>query len=402
MNNIEVIICLVLLFMAVPDVCRKLGRPALAFSAFAVFGILLGPVVPDGVRTMLQQAGQVGFLLLLFEVGLEIDLPCFRDLLRPLRFAALWSVVQYPLVFGLSFLVGLDWMESLVAAAALTACSVGMAHPVWKHYPGLSEEPKQFTLQTMVALETLAIVLLAVETTALGEGVNWFTLLKLAGIVVTVLLIARFSTHLTKLFQVVLERTTHWRVHFLVLLVLTICALGQRLGLDAAKTAFFLGLFMSRARHDGQRLEDYMAPISHRFLIPVFFVALGLQINWRLFLDQLVLLAVAAAFVLLAAREVLHRRWLKTGGDRRSFLLLCPNLTIVALAAKAMFDHGTDARLTAWLVLTGLFVTIPSILLLPAGVEKNAGSVRLHEQTAIPATSAPEAVPAASVSKSTP
>jgi len=368
-NNIEIIICLVLLFMAVPDVCRKLGRPALAFSAFVVFGLLLGPLAPRGVRTMLEQAGQLGFLLLLFEVGLEIDLPRFRELLRPLRFAATWAVVQYPLVFALAHLVGLNWLESLVAAAALTACSVGMAHPAWKSYPGLEEGPKTFNLQVMVLLETLAIILLAVETTALGKGVNWFTLLKLAGIVVTVFLIARFSTHLTKLFQWVLERTTHWRVHFLVLLVLAICALGQRLGLDAAKTAFFLGLFMSRARHDGKRLEEYMAPISHRFLIPVFFVSLGLEIDWRLFLDELVLLAVAAAFVLLAAREVLHRRWFKTGGDQRAFLLLCPNLTIVALAAKAMLDHGTDARLTAWLVLTGLFMTIPSILLLPAGPE---------------------------------
>ena len=115
-----------------------------------------------------------------------------------------------------------------------------------------------------------------------------------------------------------------------------------------------------------------MAPISHRFLIPVFFVALGLEINWRLFLDPVLLLAVGAAFILLTSREVLHRRWLKTGGDRRAFLLLCPNLTIVALATKAMLDRGTDARLAAWLVLTGLFITIVSILLLPAGTEEHA------------------------------
>ena len=60
-------------------------------------------------------------------------------------------------------------------------------------------------------------------------------------------------------------------------------------------------------------------------------------------------------------------RWLKTGGDHHAFLLLCPNLTLVALAAKAMIAHGTDAKLTAWLVLTGLFMTIPSLLVLPAG-----------------------------------
>jgi len=366
-NNIEVIVCLVLLFMAVPDLCRKLGRPALVFSAFVVFGFLLGPLANPQVRTMLEQAGQVGFLLLLFEVGLEIDLPPLREFIRPLRRAASWALLQYPLAFGLGMLAGLDWLQAFVAAAALTACSVGMAHPAWKNYPGFAPEPKQFLLHVMVALEVMAIIVLAVETTVLKSGWSWIVLMKLAGIVVTIYLIARFAAHLKTLFQTILERTTHWRIHWLVLLVLAVCAIGERLGLDATKTAFFLGLAMSRAKHDGLPLEEYIAPISHRFLIPVFFVALGLQIEWRWLLDWTALLAVGSAGLLLGAREVLHRRWLKSGGDKRAFLLLCPNLTIVALAAKAMLDHGTDAKLTAWLVMTGLFVTIPSLLLLPSG-----------------------------------
>jgi len=107
MSNIEVIICLVLLFMAVPDVCKKVGRPALVFSAFVLFGLLINPLVNEGVRTMLKQAGEVGFLLLLFEVGLEIDLPRFRQFVRPLRFAVTWALVQYPLLFGLGFVADL-------------------------------------------------------------------------------------------------------------------------------------------------------------------------------------------------------------------------------------------------------------------------------------------------------
>jgi len=367
MSNIEIIICLLLLFMAVPDFCRKLGRPALAFSAFAIFGIALAPLANAQVSTMLQQAGQVGFLLLLFEVGLEIDLPPLREFVRPLRRAAVWAALQYPVAFALASFAGLDWLQSLVAAAALTACSVGMAHPAWKGYPGLAPGPKQFLLHVMVALEVMAIIVLAIETTALKAGWSWIIALKLAGIVVTIFLIARFAARLTDLFQTILERTTHWRLHWLVLLVLAICALGERLGLDAAKTAFFLGLAMSRATHDGLPLEDYIAPISHRFLIPVFFVALGLQIEWRFLVDWTALLAAGSAGLLLGVRQILQRRWLKTDGDHRAFLLLCPNLTIVALAAKAMIDHGTDANLTAWLVLTGLFMTIPSLLLLPSG-----------------------------------
>jgi CPA2 family monovalent cation:H+ antiporter-2 len=381
MNNIEVIIFLLLLFMAVPDVCRKLGRPALVFSAFVIFGIALGPFANPQVSTMLEQAGELGFLLLLFEVGLEIDLPRMKELTAPLRRAISWALVQYPLAFLLGTFAGLDCIQALVAAAALCACSVGMAHPAWKDYPGLTDEAKKFLLNVMVALEVLAIVVLAVETSVLKSGPHWTILLKLVGIAVTIYLIARFSPHLTNLFQVILERTTHWRIHLLVLLVLAVCAVGQRLGLDGAKTAFFLGLAMSRFKHDDLPLAEVIAPISHRFLIPIFFVALGLQIEWRWLLDATALLALGGAGLLLGVREILHRRWLKTGGDQRAFLLLCPNLTLVALAAKTMVDHGTNPKLTGWLVLTGLFMTIPSLMLLPAG---SNGNVPAAEKPAMP------------------
>ena len=87
MNSIETIICLILLLMAVPDLCHKFGRPALANAFFVISGLLLEPLMQTDVRTMVEQVGEVGFLLVLFEVGLEIDLPKLRDFLAPLRYA---------------------------------------------------------------------------------------------------------------------------------------------------------------------------------------------------------------------------------------------------------------------------------------------------------------------------
>ena len=113
MSAIETIICLILLLMAVPDVCRKLGRPALANVCFVVFGLALGPVVKTDVATMVKEAGEVGFLLVLFEVGLEINLPKLRELVPSLRFAAIWLLVQYPLVLALAHASGLNLPEGL-------------------------------------------------------------------------------------------------------------------------------------------------------------------------------------------------------------------------------------------------------------------------------------------------
>ncbi len=370
MDSIETIICLILLLMAVPDLCRKFGRPALANAFFVIFGLMLGPLVQTDVKTMVDQAGEVGFLLVLFEVGLEIDLPKFREFIPSLRYAVLWSLVQYILILALANAAGLNLPEGILAAAALGSCSLSMAYFGWKNYPGLTGAPRDFVLQIMIALEVLAIVILSVGGIAVAHGLSWLILLKLAGIAVTVYLISRFATHVVKLFQWIIQKTTHWRVHFLVLLVLIICAIGERLGLSAAKTAFFLGLFMSRAEFQGQNVEEYIAPISRRFLIPIFFMSLGLLIDARMLFSYTALLAFCGAFLLIGFREVIHRRWLKTGGDVGTYLLLCPNLTMAALAAKTLLQGDSRAAAT-WVVLSGLFLSVISLLMLPRVVEEN-------------------------------
>ena len=123
MNTVEAVIFLILLFMAVPDVCRHFGRPALIYSAFTLFGVLLSPLVDAGVKQMLGEAGKVGFLLLLFEVGLEIELSKFRSLLPALRYTAGWVLAQYPLLLLVTTAFGMGLLESLMSCAALTACS---------------------------------------------------------------------------------------------------------------------------------------------------------------------------------------------------------------------------------------------------------------------------------------
>jgi hypothetical protein len=78
------------------------------------------------------------------------------------------------------------------------------------------------------------------------------------------------------------------------------------------------------------------------------------------------LLAFGLAGVLLGAREVMHRRWLKSGAESSAYLLLCPNLTLVALAANVLLERSAASQPAAWLLLAGLFVTVPAISFLPA------------------------------------
>lgn len=75
-----------------------------------------------------------------------------------------------------------------------------------------------FFVNVMVRLETIAMLLLVVKTAALGKG---------------------FRASLKKLMESVLGLSTPWRVYVLAVPVLLVCAHGERLGLDAAKSAFY-------------------------------------------------------------------------------------------------------------------------------------------------------------------
>ena len=364
MNSIEIIIGLILLLMAVPDLCRKFNRPALANAMFVVFGLVISPVLTTEATELLIQAGAVGFLLVLLEVGLEIDLPKLREMLGPMRFAAGWVLIQFPVIVMLATVAGLELPAAMLAAAALTGCSLSMSYQGWKQYPGLAGAARDHVLHIMVTLELIAVVVLSVGAVGVEKGFGWTMLVKLAGIAVVIIIISRFSTRLVNVFQRVIEESTHWRVHILVLLVLVVCAVGERLGLAAAKTAFFLGLFMSHARYRGVHIEEHIAPISRRFLIPIFFVSLGLKVDERLLFSYTALLALLGAFLLIGLRDMMHRRLLATGGDRNTFLLFCPNLTMAALAATALLNAGQVPAAT-WTIFSGLFLSVAAIALLP-------------------------------------
>jgi Kef-type K+ transport system membrane component KefB len=110
-------------------------------------------------------------------------------------------MVQYPVVLELGFLAGLSVPDAILAAAALTSCSLSMAYLGWKHYPGLPGASRGFVVQIMIALEVLAILILSVGSVGSDHGSGWLILFKLAGMAVTVYLIGRFAAHMVKMFE---------------------------------------------------------------------------------------------------------------------------------------------------------------------------------------------------------
>ncbi|MDR1191610.1 MAG: cation:proton antiporter [Verrucomicrobiales bacterium] len=369
MTQIDVTILVLLLLMIVPGLCRKLGHAALIYPVYILSGVVFGALIDGDARQLLTQVGEFGFVFLLFTIGLEIDLPGKRESLTALRNAAFWMLAQIPALTVTGVWLGFDWGASLLSASALCACSVSMTYHAWQDYPHRDAAARRTVLLWMVALEVLAVLLVTAAGATLKNEHYARIPLHLGGIALAVALVAYCAQFLAKLVNRLLEFTNRWQVHFIALLVLVVAAVGERLGLAAPKTAFFLGLFISGATHEGLALERHLRPLAERLLIPVFFTSLGILIPPGAVCSWTGLAGLAAALALLMLRWGLYRVWWRRWlpGNDRTFLIVCPNLTIVAVAVKTLMAAEVRPELGQCLLIMGLTVSVASILLLPKG-----------------------------------
>jgi len=379
MTPIEVTLFVILLLMTVPGICRKLGHASLIYPVYIVAGIIFGALADHHAFSLLTEVGEFGFIILLFTIGLEIDLPNKKESLTALRNASFWMLVQIPGLTAIGVMLGFDLVASLLSATALCACSVGMTYHAWQNYPHRDEETRRNTLLWMVALEVLAVLLIAAADAKIKSTHYWQIPMHLIGIILAVALVAYCAQFLAKLINRLLEFTTNWRVHFIALLVFAVAAVGERLGLSAPKTAFFFGLFISGTTHEGVAMEQHLRPIAQQLLIPIFFVSLGILIPPGVVFSWIGLIGLVAGLLILALRYVLYKawwhRWLP--GNDKTFLIVCPNLTIVAVAVKTLMDSTVKPELTQCLLIMGFVISVTSIFLLPKRVpepEPPAGS----------------------------
>ena len=375
MREIEAFILVILMMMGLPDLLGRLRRSALLYPAYLLAGVVAGPLLTPDASRLLHEIGKFGFILMLFGIGLEIDLPGGAQLRRGAAAAVRWLAPQYVVLFTAAMVLAMyvgrlppdtAWRGATVASLALAGCSISIAFPAWLAFRGLKPAQKADLLYMMVCVEVATILLLSPARFLLGRGALADLLLQLAGMAASVALVWWGAGRLPGRMFGIFQRMTQWKVHFIVLFVFAFAAIGGRLGLSPAKAAFFLGLGMSRVTREGWAIDHHLRPLGQRLLIPVFLVSLGSHLPLRA--DALPALgaALATAVLLMAMRDSLYRRWVApAAGAPSAHWLAGPNLTMVAIAVSLSQEAGGNALLTEWAAFTGLFVTVGSMLMLP-------------------------------------
>ena len=242
---------------------------------------LIDPIKNLDVANMVLLLGEIGVILLLFQVGLEMDLGEMAKVGKPaLLVAIIGVVVPFSAGFGVACAFGESGKISLFIGAALTATSVGITARVLGDLRALALRESRIVLGAAVADDVLGLIILTVVVKVVTEGsisasVVFETIgLALGFLVITGLLaIYVIPKAFTRIDRVAKSSTTIVAVSFALMLALSLLA-------NQAKLAFIIGAFMAGLAvgrsQQHERIAEGLNPLGHIF-IPVFFASIGIN-----------------------------------------------------------------------------------------------------------------------------
>jgi CPA2 family monovalent cation:H+ antiporter-2 len=337
MSGLEITLIYLLAAVLGVVVCRLFKLPAML--GYLGVGVLIGPNAlalsqnADNVRHL----GEFGVVFLMFVIGLDFNLPKLRAMRKHVFGLGLAQVVVTMLVATCAELAmaawfptlwGMDWRTALALSSALAMSSTAIVVKLMVERLELESEHGKRVMGVLL-LQDLAVVPMLVLIPALGAPAeSLIEALTLAGIkgalLVTVLLIG--GQHLMRRWLTAVARRKSAELFVLNLLLVTLglAWMTERAGLSLALGAFIAGMLISETEYKHQ-VETDIRPF-HDVLLGLFFISIGMLLDWRLVLERwpLVLLLLVVPILFKAALVTLLARVLgaSTGVAMRAGLYL--------------------------------------------------------------------------------
>jgi len=257
---------------------RRLGLPAIV--GYLVVGLVVSPFTPGYVasRQQLELLADVGVVLLLFEVGIEVDLDRLRREHGPLLWAAPAQALLSMAIAGGAFVaIGLEPLSAaLVGLCVALSSSVVIVNITRSRRRTTDRETEVALLGWSVLQDLVGVSLAAILLAALDSGRRSLPE-ALAGLVAFGVL----AVVVAQLLPFVLRRLREEHDLFLIASVasgLTVAGIGAvTFGVPLALAAFVGGLAITES-HEADEARRRLLPFRDVFAV-LFFVAIGTLVD---------------------------------------------------------------------------------------------------------------------------
>ena len=285
-----------IVYLAAAVVCVPLAKALRLGSVlgYLAAGCIIGPfglrVVSDPESTL--HFAEIGVVLMLFVIGLELDLRHLWTLRRAVFGGGLLQLAGAALPLGLGALaLGLPWQGALVAGLALALSSTAVSMQIMGEKNLLPTPVGRTAFALLLFQDIAAIPLLALVPFLAAEASTTVSFTALARVLGAVLLVVVIGRFLTRPVLRVVARTGQREVFsaFTLLLVLGIAELMAGAGISMALGAFLAGALLagSEYRH---ALSTDIEPFRG-LLMGLFFIAVGMSVDFGLLAREPLLMA---------------------------------------------------------------------------------------------------------------
>lgn len=261
-----------------------------------LIGLILGPTALNmlgwpifsggHLEETLGDMAHLGVLFLMFIAGLEVEMEAMRRAGRPAIWAGVLGVlVPIGLGLGVSLLFGFGPLEGMFIGLMLAATSVSISAQTMIELGVLRSRVGVALLGAAVVDDLLVILLVSVSTAMIGGGsglgqILWVMARMLLFLALAIWLGARWIPRL----PVRVERLpiSEGVMALVVVILLFFAWAAEALGSVAAITgAFLAGLAFARSPLH-QHIRDRMHTLAYAWVVPIFFVHIGLEADARM------------------------------------------------------------------------------------------------------------------------
>jgi Kef-type K+ transport system membrane component KefB len=351
-----------------PLLARRLRLPAVVLEI--LFGLLIGPEVIGLIGAETASEGfvlvlaEVGLFLLMFLAGFEIN------------FDSLEREGKGPIIFGIAFyivVVALSWFgfelanvggvnERIFLTLLVSASSVGIIIPALRSSNRSTTQQGQITMVIGILAEFLAATGVIVFAVWVKNG--WGIELLAVPLFVVILLVTLwlmkslawwFPERAEKLF--VGHDPDEMGIRFSLALLFVFVGIALGLGMDPILGAFMAGAMFAFVFRNSGDLETRLSGFSYGFLIPIFFISVGVRFPLSALSDTSVLVTALAVIAVAVAAKLIPAPllMLRHLSLRESFgagVLLAGQLSVIIALAEVGVQIGVlDEGLAAGAVL---------------------------------------------------
>ncbi|PAE20682.1 sodium:proton antiporter [Bacillus sp. 7504-2] len=363
-----------------------LHRLRLAFIPVVVAEILMGLVIGKSGFNLVQDdmwletLSTLGFIFLMFLSGLEIDFSAFSRKKKKERLpngkdepngffvASVIFLSIFIVSYGLSYLFVLAGMieNAFLMTLIISTISLGVVVPTLKEARLMKTGIGQIILLIAVIADLVTMVLLAVFVSLYdgGQGNTWLLLVLFGAGLLLFFVGKRFKNN--KLLEGMSTGTIQIGTRAVFTLIILLVAISETVGAENILGAFLAGVLVSLLSPN-QELVHKLDSFGYGFLIPIFFVMVGVDLDiWQLFGDPKMLMLIPLLLLALLISKLLPVAVLKIWYDTKTVLaagfLLTSTLSLVIAAATIGERMGV---ITSELSGTLILVAVISCVITP-------------------------------------